>query len=432
MLSKIVAGLPPEDAIAYFAAKGYELPPTFDWRDMWQEAHTAAFTVAKSAGFDILGDVHSACLAALENGTPYNEFAKQLAPILQEKGWWGKKEMTDPVTGEAKEVQLGSPRRLNIIYDTNLRMAHAAGAWSRQQRAKEHSPYLRLVTMDDGRVREAHKPWHNVVLPVDDEWWDTHYPPNGWKDRCTTMQLSEYDIADFGYTVSEQAPPIVYEPWLNKRTGETMMVPHGIAPGFDYNPGKVAISTHTARAMMGKLDALPPRLAAEAMSASAKFVLPAVEQDTKKFIETCAKKVQQGDRKTHNERRVVGALSKSQLDYLEKQGKLPQSGAITIGDKDIVHMQRPGKVQPWEIAEINNLPHILANSKAVLWDKQTDGFFYVQQGEDGTPRVVIVKTDTATKNGRHKIVTNNPRTTSKLTWQDLHNAGRYDVVEGEL
>ena len=115
MLSKIVAGLPPEDAIAYFAAKGYELPPTFDWRDMWQEAHTAAFTVAKSAGFDILGDVHSACLAALENGTPYNEFAKQLAPILQEKGWWGKKEMTDPVTGEAKEVQLGSPRRLNII-----------------------------------------------------------------------------------------------------------------------------------------------------------------------------------------------------------------------------------------------------------------------------------------------------------------------------
>ena len=44
---------------------GFALSPTFDWRDMWQADHAAAFTVAKSAGLDILGDVHSALVDAL-------------------------------------------------------------------------------------------------------------------------------------------------------------------------------------------------------------------------------------------------------------------------------------------------------------------------------------------------------------------------------
>jgi hypothetical protein len=37
--------LPPEQAVKYFQAKGYKI--TWDWHEMWQEAHAKAFTVAK-------------------------------------------------------------------------------------------------------------------------------------------------------------------------------------------------------------------------------------------------------------------------------------------------------------------------------------------------------------------------------------------------
>ncbi|EDS5133801.1 phage head morphogenesis protein, partial [Salmonella enterica subsp. enterica serovar Minnesota] len=44
-------GLPPERAIAYLKNKGYRI--TWDWEEMWQEAHAQAFTVAKLTRLDI-------------------------------------------------------------------------------------------------------------------------------------------------------------------------------------------------------------------------------------------------------------------------------------------------------------------------------------------------------------------------------------------
>ena len=35
-----------------------------------------------------------------------------------------------------------------------------------------------------------------------------------------------------------QAPEIERRKWVNRETGKTELVPVGIDPGFDYNPGK--------------------------------------------------------------------------------------------------------------------------------------------------------------------------------------------------
>ncbi|HAJ5426644.1 TPA: phage head morphogenesis protein, partial [Escherichia coli] len=37
--------LPPKRAVSYLKSKGYQI--TWDWEEMWQEAHARAFTVAK-------------------------------------------------------------------------------------------------------------------------------------------------------------------------------------------------------------------------------------------------------------------------------------------------------------------------------------------------------------------------------------------------
>jgi len=98
-------GLSPDEALTWFRQKG--LAPRFDWRDLWAEQHTKAFTVAKATQLDVLADLYQAVSDAIEKGQSLGEFRKGLRPMLQAKGWWGEKNVTDPLTGEVRTVQLG-------------------------------------------------------------------------------------------------------------------------------------------------------------------------------------------------------------------------------------------------------------------------------------------------------------------------------------
>jgi len=228
-------GLPPAEAVEWFRKKGYAI--SFDWRDVYRREHAKYFTVAKATQLDLLADIRHAVDRAIASGQTLQQFRKELRPKLEEYGWWGKQEMVDPKTGEKKLVQLGSPRRLRTIYETNLRTAMAAGRWERIKRTSEARPYLRYVAVMDGRERPEHRAWHGTVLRYDDPWWSKHYPPNGWGCRCEVQQLSERDLERYGYKVSER-PKDQYAWWHNERTGQNMYLPKGIDPGFDYHVGK--------------------------------------------------------------------------------------------------------------------------------------------------------------------------------------------------
>ncbi len=71
--------------------RSFALKVSFDWRDVWQQEHAHAFTVAKAARADILADIHEAVDNAIREGTTLHQFRKQLTPLLQKKGWWGKR-----------------------------------------------------------------------------------------------------------------------------------------------------------------------------------------------------------------------------------------------------------------------------------------------------------------------------------------------------
>lgn len=240
----------PREALDYFRAK--ELRPGFHHLDVWRQEHASAWTVAKAMQVDLLEDIRGAVDRALAEGRTYREFARDLTPELERRGWWGRKRVVDPVTGKTVEAELGSPRRLRTIYRTNLRTARAAGQWERAQRTKRSHPYLLYGRSPAEERREEHAAWEGTLLPVDDPWWRTHHLPNGWGCKCPVRQVSRREAERLGGASERPRGDTVQ--WKNKRTGETMRVPRGIDPGWDYNPGLVR-QQRLMEGLNGKLDA---------------------------------------------------------------------------------------------------------------------------------------------------------------------------------
>lgn len=252
--------LPPKEAIEFFRQKGYQIG--FDHRDVWQQEHQAAFTVAKAMNLDILKDVRAAVDDALANGTAFADFRKNLKPILVEKGWWGKTDMLDPLTNELKQVQLGSTRRLKLIYDTNLRTSHSEGQWQRIQETKDTFPYLKYVHGNSAHPRVQHLGWNGLVLPADDPFWLAHYPVKAFRCHCFVYQLSKGMMARDGLQVGK-SPVVPTFTYINQRTGQVQQIPAGVDPAFHYPPGgrRAALNNFLAE----KVDSTPPMLAPAAV-----------------------------------------------------------------------------------------------------------------------------------------------------------------------
>lgn len=245
----------PPEVTTFFRNKG--LRPSFSWQDVEPEEHAVAFTVAKAMHVDVLDAIKGALQQAIDEGIPYDQFAKDLKPRLRRLGWWGVKEVVDPVTGKARKVQLGSPRRLRTIYQANLRSARAAGQWDRIQRTKRALPYLVYLLGPSERHRPHHEAKEGLVLPVDDPFWRTWYPPNGWGCKCHVRQITKREAEQRGISDS---PEIPMRDVINRRTGEVKRIPSGIDPGWETNPGLYR-QRHMERFLADKLDAADPAIA---------------------------------------------------------------------------------------------------------------------------------------------------------------------------
>lgn len=225
----------PEQALEFFLQKGLKLG--FSWQDLWQAEHDIAFTVAKMMDLDLLSDVRSALDVAIANGQTVHQFRDAIEPTLQRAGWWGEQAVPDPVTGEVRVVQLGSARRLNTIFQTNMQTAYAAGDNAQIMANADTAPFLMYDAVNDSHTRPAHRAWDGIVLRIDDNWWKTHRPLNGWGCRCGVIQLDQSDLESLGKSAPDHAPEIKYYEYTNPRTGEVSQVPQGIDPGWAYNPG---------------------------------------------------------------------------------------------------------------------------------------------------------------------------------------------------
>jgi len=249
---KVIFGMEPKAAIAYLTSKGYAI--TWNWQDMLDAAHDRSFTVAKAMRLDLLSDIREALETALQEGQTLKQFTTNLQPVLESQGWWGKQVLVDAL-GNAEMVQLGSPRRLKTIYQTNLQSSYMAGRKAAMERATHSHPYWRYVAILDGKTRPSHRALNGKVYRHDDPVWASIYPPNGFNCRCRVTAISEASLKRRGLSVASSEGSIntqEVEIGTDKRTGEIRTtqvttlrttdaagkpVTFRVDPGFNHAPG---------------------------------------------------------------------------------------------------------------------------------------------------------------------------------------------------
>lgn len=248
--------LDPVDTVRAWEARG-ALQTTVRWSEMRHEQHAVAFTVAKIAKLDLLRYMRTSLDEVIRSGGTFEGWKGSILPELKRQGWWGAVSNRD-LTG-TDETIIVNERRLRTIYGTNVRMSLASGHWQRIQRQKDVLPYLRYLASTSERKRPLHKLWYGVIRRVDDVWWQTHFPPNGWGCKCHFEQVSERRLARMGWKVTPpdeiaDGPPQTWFP----ATGEKLTVPAGIDPGFGYNPGTAhlrAVANKAATAIQQAVEA---------------------------------------------------------------------------------------------------------------------------------------------------------------------------------
>jgi SPP1 gp7 family putative phage head morphogenesis protein len=420
--------LPPAEAVAFYRRKGLEL--SFDWRDLHGEEHAKAFTVAKVMQADILRDLHEAVDRAISEGVPLEKWRKELEPVLREKGWWGRKAMEDPLTGEVREVQLGSPRRLRTIYDTNLRTSHAAGRWQQIQRTKARRPFLRYVHQDNANPRQHHKALHGLVLPVESPFWATHYPPNDFGCHCTVQQLSDRDLTRYGYKVAERAPTPQLERWENPRTGAVRMVPRGVRPGFDQHHGHAAEGA--ARLFGERLLEARPDVGAQLWSSSGPELADALQGGFTRW----AAALERGAVAPAGDLYPVGGLSPATLAGIRGAGRKVGSAGIVVRDGDLVDMiggaRQLGLFDGDAARVVLELPALLGRARAVLLDRAAGSLVYVLDapGRKGAGAEFVVRV--ALRATRGAAVPNHVAGAELVAREALADPSAFAVLEGAL
>lgn len=169
------------------------------WNEIGAAEHARSFTAARTAGTDIADDLYFGLVDTLSRGGTEKDFTDLVTPILRKKGW---------LDGDEGQIA----RRVELIYDTNLRVARSAGRWAAFQRTKSAFPYIRAFTVGDERVRHPpkskasdHRAWDGIILPIDHSFWTRWFPPLGFRCRCGVMQMTRGQLARYKTGITSDA-----------------------------------------------------------------------------------------------------------------------------------------------------------------------------------------------------------------------------------
>lgn len=172
------------EALQYAHSKKVVLPDEFYSMDL--KTRQMATTVSFLSSLEQAESVIKSLNKTLASGGTFNDFQKLVA-----------------------ESEIILPKHyLDNVFRTNIQSAYGHGRWQQQQRNKDKRQYLMYSAINDSRVRPAHLALNRIVLPIDHPFWLTHYPPLGFRCRCTVIALTEKQALKYGITPDDKLPEV--------------------------------------------------------------------------------------------------------------------------------------------------------------------------------------------------------------------------------
>lgn len=382
MATVAYGSLPLQQQIAFFRGKRNVL--TESYLDVWEAQHDTAFMVAGANRIDLLADLREAVRRAIEDGETLANFRARFDVIVAKHGW---------------DYNGGRNWRTRVIYETNLRQSYNAGRWAQEQKLKKAMPWKRYRHSDAvEHPRPVHESWDGKIWAVDDPVWLVIHPQNGWGCQCSTELLSDRDLRRLGKTGPDA--PLELK-WVDVMVGQRspggprlVRTVEGIDPGFAYAPGS-SLDTWPVRRggpvtppamqrgmeqatqeLLRKSTRLPASTAA-AMLADAMQLERARDALQAGYAAFQAAAIENATAARGNY--LVGMLGGDLLQVMGTRGITPASAAVSARAEDVLRAIASGTAAD----QLAQLPTLLRDARAVLWDAATGELLYlVAAGDD--------------------------------------------------
>ncbi|MCD7948304.1 MAG: phage head morphogenesis protein [Oscillospiraceae bacterium] len=178
-----------EEAVDYFKERVPVSPAKF--KELCGKYKSLAFTVSGYTSAQILNRFYEEILAALEEGNTLSEFKANMNEFLESEGYEGI-----------------TPFQADNIFRTNTQTAYNVGHYEQMTDPDvlQYRPYWVYRAVGDERTRLSHLAMDGRVFAADDPIWDTWFPPNGYRCRCTVSSLSARQVEERGLTVETKMP----------------------------------------------------------------------------------------------------------------------------------------------------------------------------------------------------------------------------------
>jgi SPP1 gp7 family putative phage head morphogenesis protein len=378
------------------------------YTDLLHEMHDKGFVIAGVTETNFLTDVHDLLVKAMEDGTPFEQWQKNYRKLVETR--W---------LPDLKTSDLSSGWRARTIYQTNMRTAYAAGRYEQMQRIKKTHPYWRYRHGDSKKPRLEHVAWDGVVLECDDQWWDTHFPPNGWGCSCYVEPVSKEEYEDME-TKDKKRPRFEDVPPEKIKFGDRITeVPKGIEKGWAYTPGR-----GNNQGLLMSLAQSHPKYAAQAWVEIGKKAVDDLMLEYWSWANRAIK-----DNSLKNECKIIGFMDLNVLaEVRQRYGFEPPSASFALRGEGASHMYRSTKpaMKAVSLDDVLNLPAYLNNPLAIIVEKDrkknpnilTMHYIFKPEGSSLYGKIII--------KSRHRNKINHERSRLNIQLNEVITAGLVD------